>query len=130
MKVGVKMAQYRSKSPYHLTASMETILTILWNSKVPLTQSQIVEEAAKMGNQTFKARSIFSVLNSLLVRELIKEDGFVHAGKTYARTFAPTMTRPEFYAHMINDVLNDKEIAAFKRALKELRKETELVPVE
>lgn len=124
------MAQYKSKSPYHLTASMETVLTILWDSKKSLTQSQIIDAASESGNMTFQARSIFSVLNSLLVKELIKEDGFVHSGKTYARTFAPTMTRPEFYAHMVNDALNDKEIAAFKRALKELRKETELAPIE
>lgn len=124
------MAKHKSKNPYHLTASMETVLTILWNSKESLTQSQIVDAASKSGNMTFQARSIFSVLNSLLEKEFIKEDAFVHAGKTYARTFAPTMTRPEFYAHMVNDALNDKEVTAFKRALKELRKETELVPVE
>ena len=52
------------------------------------------------------------------LKGLIQADGFVRAGKTYARTFSATMNRPEYYAKMVAHTLNDKELVVFKRALK------------
>lgn len=111
--------------PYHLTPAEETIMQILWESKAPLTQQQIVDTAAEKGILNWKARSIFSLLNSLIEKKLIKEVGMVRAGKTYARTFSSTTARPEFYAHMVYDSMSQKELSAFKRALKCLMKEPE-----
>ena len=44
------------------------------------------------------------------------------AGKTYARTFSSTITRPEFYAKMVHDSMSETELTEFKRALKALMK--------
>ena len=94
--------------PYHLTAAEESVLDILWNSKDPLTGQQ--------------ERSIFLFLNSLMDKKFIESVGFVRAGKTYARTFQPVLSRPEFYAQLVNAALTDKELVVFKRALKALNK--------
>lgn len=51
----------------------------------------------------------------------------VRAGKTYARTFSSTITRPEFYAKMVHDSMSEKELTEFKRALKALMKNAESV---
>ena len=102
--------------PYHLTAAEESVLDILWNSKDPLTGQQIIE-----GN-SWQERSIFLFLNSLMDKKFIESVGFVRAGKTYARTFQPVLSRPEFYAQLVNAALTDKELVVFKRALKALNK--------
>ena len=113
--------------PYHLTPSEETIMQILWESKEPLTQQQIVDTAESKGILCWKARSVFSLLNSLIGKKLIEEVGMVRAGKTYARTFSSTITRPEFYAKMVHDSMSEKELAEFKRVLKALMKNAESV---
>lgn len=115
----------RAIRPYHLTPAEETIMRILWESKEPLTQQQIVDTAESKGILCWKARSVFSLLNNLIEKKLIEEVGMVRAGKTYARTFSSTTTRPEFYAKMVHDSMSEKELAAFKRALKCLMKEPE-----
>lgn len=108
--------------PYHLTAAEESVLDILWNSKGPLTGQQIIEEAKKDESNSWQERSIFLFLNSLMDKKFIESVGFVRAGKTYARTFQPVLSRPEFYARLVNAALTDKELVAFKRALKALNK--------
>lgn len=65
---------------------------------------------------------LFLFLNSLMDKKFIESVGFVRAGKTYARTFQPVLSRPEFYAQLVNAALTDKELVAFKRALKALNK--------
>ena len=104
--------------PYHLTAAEESVLDILWNSKDPLTGQQIIEEAKKDESNSWQERSIFLFLNSLMDKKFIESVGFVRAGKTYARTFQPVLSRPEFYAQLVNAALTDKELVVFKRARK------------
>lgn len=79
--------------PYHLTAAEESVLDILWNSKDPLTGQQIIEEAKKDESNSWQERSIFLFLNSLMDKKFIESVGFVRAGKTYARTFQPVLSR-------------------------------------
>lgn len=108
--------------PYHLTSAEESVLEILWNSKEPLTGQQIIEEAKKDETNSWQERSIFSFINGLMDKKFVESVGFVRAGKTYARTFQPVLSRPEFYARLVNAALTDKELVAFKRALKALNK--------
>lgn len=116
------MRMNKKTYPYHLTASEESVLEVLWNSKEPLTGQQIVDEAKKDETNSWQGRSIFSFINSLLDKKFIESVGFVRAGKTYARTFQPVLSRPEFYAQLVNAALNNKELVVFKRALKSLNK--------
>jgi predicted transcriptional regulator len=108
----------RSRRPYHLTPAEESVMNVFWDSKKALSQAQVIEKAEEDGNRNWKERSIFSIINNLLAKGLIQADGFVRAGKTYARTFSATMSRPEYYAKMVAHTLNDKEIVVFKRTLR------------
>ncbi len=109
--------------PYHLTAAEESVLEVLWNSKEdPLTGQQIIEEAKRTKAILGRSARFFLFLNSLMDKKFIESVGFVRAGKTYARTFQPVLSRPEFYAQLVNAALTDKELVAFKRALKALNK--------
>lgn len=93
-------------------------MTVFWNSKKAMPQADVIKKAEDNGIRNWKERSIFSIINNLLAKGLIQADGFVRAGKTYARTFSATMSRPEYYAKMVAHTLNDKELVVFKRALK------------
>lgn len=112
----------KAPRPYHLTPSEEIIMTVLWASKEPLSQQQIIDEVARQKLQIFKDRSIFTLLNNLKDKKLIAEVGFVRSGKTYARTFASTSSRANYYAHMVYDILGDKELVEFRKTLKNLSK--------
>ena len=87
-------------------------MTVFWNSKKAMPQADVIKKAEENGIRNWKEQSIFSIINNLLAK------GFVRAGKTYARTFSATMSRPEYYAKMVAHTLNDKELVVFKRALK------------
>ena len=117
------MAKSKDNRPYHLTPSESAVMQILWNSKEPMTQLGIIDAAKTAETLTWKERSIFSMLNSLLEKGMIKEDGFVRSGKTYARTFSATMTKAEYYAHMVSDALSPKEMVEFRCTLRALAKD-------
>lgn len=103
---------------FYLTPFEECVAQVLWDSDKPLSQQQILDAAEASGSFTWKARSIFSTINSLMDKGVVKTEGFVRSGKTYSRTFQATMTRPEYYAQLVKSALNEKELAAFKKALK------------
>lgn len=117
------MPKSKENRPYHLTPSESAVMLILWKSKVPMTQAQIIDTAKTSETLTWKERSIFSMINALLEKGMIKEDGMVRAGKTYARTFVASMTKAEYYAHMVFDSLSSKEMVEFRRTLRTLAKD-------
>ena len=60
---------------------------------------------------------IFSMLNSLMEKGVLKESGFVRSGKTYARTFEPAMSHAEYLAVLIAAQLPVNEYPALLQAL-------------
>ena len=105
---------------YHLTPSERAIMDILWHEKSSISQSAIIDKAKESSTMAWKERSIFSMINSLLEKGIIEEDSFIRSGKTYARTFKPTTSRAEFYAHLVFDSLSEKELREFKSCLRSL----------
>ena len=93
-------------------------MNVFWDSKNALSQALVIANAAADGIRNWKKQTIFSLSNSLLDKGLIQTEGAVRSGKTYARTFSSTMSRPEYYAKMVAHTLNDKEIVVFKRTLR------------
>lgn len=79
-------------------------MNVFWNSKKALSQAQVIEKAEEDRNRNWKKQTIFSLINSLLDKGLIQMEGSVRSGKTYARTFASTMSRPEYL------LMCDKEV--------------------
>lgn len=98
----------------HLTRSEQEIMELFWSVDHPITQAQVVETCE---NRSWKERSVFSMLNSLMKKGLIHEVSFVRSGKTYARTFEASMTQAEFLAKTVFDQLPPEDMPALFCAL-------------
>ena len=97
-----------------LTKSEMEIMDVLWASEVPLSRSDLL---ARQDEKTWKDSSVHILLNGLLVKGAIREAGVVKRSKTYGRTFAPTLTREEYFAQTIFSHRHKPEIIGLFAAL-------------
>ena len=97
-----------------LTRSEMEIMDVLWEAGEPLSRSDLLTHS---GEKTWKDSSVHILLNSMLQKNLIREAGFVKRGKTYGRTFLPTMTREEYFAATVFSHRHQPKIVALIRAL-------------
>lgn len=81
-----------------LTKSELEIMDVFWAAETPLSRADLLGSTEE---KTWKDSSIHILLNGLLQKKAIQEVGFVRRSKTYGRTFAPTMTREEYFASTI-----------------------------
>lgn len=99
-----------------LTKSEMEIMDVLWASEIPLSRSDLLERSEE---KTWKDSSVHILLNGLLLKGAIREAGVVKRSKTYGRTFAPTMTREEYFAMTIFSHRHKPEIVGLFAALLE-----------
>ena len=78
-----------------LTRSEMQIMDVLWASDVPLSRSDLLERSEQ---KSWKDSSVHILLNGLLKKGAIYEAGSVKCSKTVGRTFAPSLTREEYFA--------------------------------
>ena len=78
-----------------LTKSEMEIMDVLWTAQKPMSRSDILESSS---DKSWKDSSVHILLNGLLKKNMIQEVGFVKRSKTYGRTFAPTVSREEYFA--------------------------------
>ena len=76
-------------------------------------------------DRKWKERSIFSMLNSLMAKGVLREVGFVRSGKTYARTFEPAISHAEYLALVVAEQLPAKQ---FPELLASLLQRVEITP--
>ncbi len=107
-----------------LTRSEMEIMDVLWEAGEPLSRSDLLERSQE---KSWKDSSIHILLNGMLQKELIREAGFVKRGKTYGRTFLPTMTREEYYAATVYSHRYRPQIVGLVQAL---LKQVEVSPEE
>ena len=81
-----------------LTRSELEIMDVLWDSQVPLSRGELLEQST---DKNWKDSSVHILLNGLLRKGAIREVGFVKRSKTYGRTFAPAMSRESYFATTI-----------------------------
>ena len=81
-----------------LTRSEMQIMDVLWESDCPLSRSDLLEKSEE---KSWKDSSVHILLNGLLRKGAIREAGLVKRSKTFGRTFAPTLTREEYFAETI-----------------------------
>lgn len=81
-----------------LTKSEMQIMDVLWAADIPLSRADLLERSE---DKSWKDSSVHILLNGLLKKGAIREVGFVKRSKTYGRTFAPTLTREEYFANTI-----------------------------
>ena len=97
-----------------LTKSEMQIMDVLWAVGEPMSRADLLNQS---DGKTWKDSSVHILLNSMLKKELIREAGFVKRGKTYGRTFVPTMTREEYFAQAVFSHRHKPQIVALVRAL-------------
>lgn len=99
-----------------LTKSEMQIMDVLWESEAPLSRSDLLERSE---GKSWKDSSVHILLNGLLQKEAIREAGFVKRSKTYGRTFAPMLTREEYFATTIFSHAHKPQIVGLFAALLE-----------
>lgn len=97
-----------------LTRSEMEIMDVLWEAGEPLSRSDLLACSAE---KSWKDSSVHILLNGMLQKNMIKEAGFVKRSKTYGRTFAPTMTREEYFAATVYSHRHKPQIVGLIEAL-------------
>ena len=97
-----------------LTRSEMEIMDVLWESEIPLSRSDLLSRSEE---KSWKDSSVHILLNGLLHKGAIREAGVVKRSKTYGRTFAPTLTREEYFATTIFSHRHKPEIVGLFAAL-------------
>ena len=97
-----------------LTKSEMQIMDVFWEAGEPLSRSDLLERSE---HKSWKDSSVHILLNGLLQKDMIREVGFVKRSKTYGRTFAPTLTREEYFATTIFSHSHKPEIIGLFAAL-------------
>lgn len=97
-----------------LTRSEMEIMDVMWSADVPLSRADLLERSE---GKSWKDSSVHILLNCLLQKKAIEAVGFVKRSKTYGRTFAPTMTREEYFAATIFSHRHKPDIVGLFAAL-------------
>lgn len=77
-----------------LTKSELEVMTVLWKAERPLSRGDILSLSE---DKTWKDNSIHILLNGMLKKGAIKEDGFARSGKVWGRLYAPAIGIGEYY---------------------------------
>lgn len=101
-----------------LTRSEMEIMDVLWESGEALSRADLL---ARSEEKSWKDSSVHILLNGLLHKGAIREAGLVKRSKTYGRTFAPTLTREEYFAATIFSHRHQPEIVGLFAALLQRR---------
>lgn len=103
-----------------LTRSELEIMDVLWDSQVPLSRGELLEQST---DKNWKDSSVHILLNGLLRKGAIREAGFVKRSKTFGRTFAPVMSREGYFA---TTIFSHKKKPDFVGLIAELLKRDDL----
>ena len=76
-----------------LSKSERQVMELLWVSKKPLSCVEIIELSTQ---KTWKDSYIHALMNSLMKKGLIMIETFELISRSYARKFAPKITKPEY----------------------------------
>lgn len=97
-----------------LTKSEQEMMAVFWDAGKPLSQPELLAQA---GQKSWKDSSVYILINNLLKKGVLREEGFVRSGKAYARTFAPAMTYEEYCACEIRSLARKASLPKLFSAL-------------
>jgi predicted transcriptional regulator len=86
----------RSKEDF--TVSELSILRLLWEENVALSSAEILERLPELN---LFSTSIYTILDGMVGKGVLKVDGKIRRGKRFARTFVPTMSQEDFAAMQV-----------------------------
>ena len=84
-----------------LTKSEMEIMDVFWNSKLPLSRSDLLGHGEEKSWKDSSVCGFECTMFGLLQKGALSEVGFVRRNKTYGRTFLPTLSREEYFASTI-----------------------------
>lgn len=114
---------------FKLSENEKQILETMWREEKALTRSEVIDLTV---NKTWKESSIHILLNQLLDKNAIEIENIVQTGKSFGRTYKPTVTEEEYKLMQLNNSFkeinpNNKTISNFLSALvksKDIKEET------
>lgn len=71
-------------------------MDLLWSVDRPLSCTEIVELS---GDKTWKDSYVHSLIKSLMKKGIVKIEAFELISRSYARKFAPKVTKEQYYLH-------------------------------
>ncbi|MFI3230768.1 MAG: BlaI/MecI/CopY family transcriptional regulator [bacterium] len=113
----------QEKNTYILSKKEEEIMMLFWQENRELSSSDIIHLSP---NKTWKASSIFILLNSLLKKGAIEMAGFIKSQTNYGRTFKYITTENEYTIMQIKKVFQKSNISSLE-VITELIKEQECI---
>ena len=84
-----------------MTKSEKQVMDLLWSVDKPLSCSEIVELS---GDKTWKDSYVHSLIKSLMKKDMVEIAAFELISRSYARKFAPKVTKEEYY---LNEYLDE-----------------------
>ena len=84
-----------------MTKSEKQVMDLLWSVDQPLSCTEIVELS---GDKTWKDSYVHSLIKSLMKKGIVKIESFELISRSYARKFAPKVTKEEYY---LNEYLDE-----------------------
>ena len=83
-----------------LTDKEMEVMVVLWDSKHPLTATEIIETS---NNRTWKERSIYNILNMLIKKGAAVLTYYKPTVTNAARAYAPAITSDEYmFKHIVS----------------------------
>lgn len=84
------------------------VMKVIWQAGRSLSKAEIMELST---NRKWKDKSVYVLINSLLRKGAIKEDGFIKSQTNYGRTFAPVISENEYMMLQINTLKNKRKLS-------------------
>ena len=99
-----------------LTKSEEQVMKLLWSAEKPLSCTEIIELSEE---KTWKDSYVYALIKSLMKKGLIKIETFELISRSYARKFAPKITKPEYIVREILENTTSDELYEVIKLLNE-----------
>jgi len=105
-----------------MTKSEKQVMDLLWSVDRPLSCSEIVELS---GDKTWKDSYVHSLIKSLMKKGIVKIEAFELISRSYARKFAPNVTKEEYYLNEYLDENPENDMPALFAAFAQTKADKE-----
>ena len=99
-----------------MTKSEKQVMDLLWSAERPLSCTEIIDLSE---DKTWKDSYVHSLLKSLMKKGIVKIGAFELVSRSYARKFAPAMSKVEYAFQFLVTALSREELMQIVELLKE-----------
>ena len=93
---------------FRLSKNEMEIMSLFWKEGRPLSKAEIIELST---DRSWKASSVYVLLNSLLKKGAIREAGFVKSQTNIGRTFEAMLNENEYVIMQINGDIKERNLS-------------------